>query len=148
MPPALVWSLAAAAAVVVLLLLVVRARRRPAPPPRRPRTGGTGPQPGEIWWAEVPYEDGPGSKVRPCLVLRSRRGGADVLKITSQDQSHRADHIEIPTRSWDKRADHNSFLDLTDPHRLGATAFQRRAGTIDGRTWALVRTRHQTGATT
>lgn len=142
-------------------------RRRPAPRPpggtARPsggvrpssrtarggtRTGAaggerTGPQPGEIWWADVPYEDGPGHKVRPCVVLRTYRGGAEVLKITSQDRSDRPDHIEIPTRTWDQSADHNSFLDLTGPVRVPSASFDDRAGTLDPRVWRQVCRLHE-----
>jgi hypothetical protein len=76
-------------------------------------------------------------------VLRTGPRLIDVLKITSQDQSDRRDHVEIPTSSWDKRATHNSFLDLSDPFRLTDAAFERRAGVIDDRTWALVRSTHR-----
>jgi hypothetical protein len=103
------------------------------------------PRPGEIWWATVPYDDGTGSKVRPCLVLRTYRTRVEVLKITSQDQSDRADHIEIPTRAWDRKAEHNSFLDLSDPYQLRDGAFERKAGVIDDRTWTRVRREHATG---
>ncbi|XVQ83513.1 type II toxin-antitoxin system PemK/MazF family toxin [Microbispora siamensis] len=120
----------------------------------RPATGGeagvrggaatqAGPHPGEIWWADVPYEDGPGHKVRPCVVLRAYRGGAEVLKITSQDRSDRADHVEIPTRTWDPDADHNSFLDLTGPVRVPVADFQDRAGTLDARVWRQVCRLHE-----
>jgi hypothetical protein len=103
------------------------------------------PRPGDIWWADVPYEDGTGHKVRPCLVLRTYRSRIDVLKITSQDQSHRTDHVEIPTRTWDRRAEHNSYLDLTGPLTIRHAAFQRRAGTLDASTWRQVRRLHPTG---
>ncbi|WP_226874620.1 type II toxin-antitoxin system PemK/MazF family toxin [Microbispora sitophila] len=120
----------------------------------RPATGGeagvrggaatqAGPHPGEIWWADVPYEDGPGHKVRPCVVLRTYRGGAEVLKITSQDRSDRADHVEIPTRTWDPDAGHNSFLDLTGPVRVPVADFQDRAGTLDARVWRQVCRLHE-----
>ncbi|MEU6428273.1 type II toxin-antitoxin system PemK/MazF family toxin [Microbispora sp. NPDC046973] len=102
-----------------------------------------GPCPGEIWWADVPYEDGPGHKVRPCVVLRTDRGGAEVLKITSQDRSDRSDHVEIPTRTWDPDADHNSFLDLTGPVRVPVADFQDRAGTLDARVWRQVCRLHE-----
>jgi hypothetical protein len=130
-------------------------RRRPvpkAPPSRskpavrpvdtRPATT-TGPAPGEIWWADVPYEDGSGHKVRPCLVVRSHRTTIEVLKITSQDQRHRQDHIEIATRHWDADAEHNSFLDLTDPITVVASAFDNRAGVLDAPTWQRVRQLHR-----
>ncbi|MCC5580789.1 type II toxin-antitoxin system PemK/MazF family toxin [Microtetraspora sp. AC03309] len=112
-------------------------RGRPQPPDT-----GTAQRPGEIWWADVPFEDGPGSKVRPCVVLRTHRGGAEVLKITSQDQRHRDDHIEIPTRTWDHDADHNSFLDLSDPIRVTTAAFQDRAGELDPKIWRHVCSLH------
>ena len=91
----------------------------------------------------MPYEDGTGSKVRPCLVLRGRRGGADVLKITSQDQSRRDDHVRIPTRSWDRSAGRDSWLDLTDPIRVSLTAFGNRAGSCDAELWRRVRQLHR-----
>src|SRR4051794_13241439 len=53
-------------------------------PKARPKAGGpdrTGPQPGEIWWADVPYEDYSGHKVRPCVVIRAAEGYREVLKI-------------------------------------------------------------------
>ncbi|MFC7246426.1 type II toxin-antitoxin system PemK/MazF family toxin [Catellatospora aurea] len=115
---------------------------RPTAPKKTPAPAG-GPQPGEIWWADVPYEDGTGSKVRPCVVLRVKRGAFEILKITSQDQSHRSDHIEIPTKGWDADADHNSFLDLSDPITVTTDAFSNRAGTLDPATWRKVRTLHQ-----
>lgn len=128
-----------------------RRRGRPSAPPR-PRSGPATkpatttmvrPQPGEIWWADVPYEDGTGSKVRPCLVLRGHRGGADVLKITSQDQSQRDDHVRIPTRSWDRSAGRDSWLDLTDPIPVALAGFENRAGSCDAALWRRVRQLHR-----
>jgi PemK-like, MazF-like toxin of type II toxin-antitoxin system len=101
-------------------------------------------KPGEIWWADVPFEDGPGSKVRPCLILRPKWRGYQILKITSQDQSHRRDHIEIATRAWDRNATKNSYLDLSDPIRLRERALDNRAGRLDAPTWSKVRRLHGT----
>ncbi|MEV0211943.1 type II toxin-antitoxin system PemK/MazF family toxin [Micromonospora sp. NPDC050695] len=126
--------------------------RRSAPPrPRgtdrpatRPRSRDTdraagAPAAGEIWWADVPYADGSGSKVRPCLVLRTDSRGADVLKITSQDKSDRDDHVRIPTRDWDPGAEHDSYLSLTEPVRIGSADFTDRAGRCDADLWQKVR---------
>ncbi|MEU4527996.1 type II toxin-antitoxin system PemK/MazF family toxin [Micromonospora ureilytica] len=120
-------------------------RRPTAPKPRgtdrpsaKPRSRDT-PQPGEIWWADVPYADGSGSKVRPCLVLRADSRGADVLKITSQDKSDRDDHVRIPTRDWDPGAEHDSYLSLTEPIRLSSAAFADHAGRCDADLWRKVR---------
>ena len=120
-------------------------RTRPPTAPARPKTGAPAavrPRPGEIWWADVPYEDGSGSKVRPCLVLRTGRYGVEVLKITSQDKSSRTDHVRIPTQAWDPGADHDSYLDLTDPIRVAPAAFADRAGTCESRLWREVQILH------
>jgi hypothetical protein len=129
------WLVLAALAIVALFLWLTRAPAKPAPVL-------TGPKPGEIWWADVPYEDGSGHKVRPCVVLRGGDGYREVLKITSQDQRHRNDHVRIPTRSWDPGADHDSFLDLTGPIRVAATAFEDRAGVLEPAIWQQVRRLH------
>jgi hypothetical protein len=114
------------------------------PPPPRPAWRGR-PAHGEIWWADVPYQEGNGSKIRPCLVLRTGRGGSAVLKITSQDQSTRAAHLRLPTAGWDPRADHDSWLDLRSAYQLRQASFQRRAGVVDARSWKAVRRAHETG---
>src|SRR2546421_3878970 len=120
--------------------------RGPVTVPAPPRPGWRArPAPGEIWWADVPYQDGNGSKVRPCLVLRTGRGGSAVLKITSQDQSARGAHLRLPTAGWDPRADHDSWLDLRSPYQLRQASFQRRAGVVDARSWKAVCRTHRTG---
>ena len=80
--------------------------------------------------------------MRPCLILRPRWRGYDILKITSQDQSQRRDHVEIATRAWDRNATKNSYLDLSDPIRLKQRALDNRAGSLDASTWAKVRRLH------
>lgn len=117
--------------------------RTTAPPrPRGAERPTAEPRPGEIWWADVPYADGTGSKVRPCLVVHANGRGADVLKITSQDKSGRDDHVRIPTRDWDADADHDSWLDLAEPLHITADAFSNRAGTCDPDLWRQVRRLH------
>jgi len=103
------------------------------------------PAPGEIWWADVPFDDSWDSKVRPCLVIRTHRKSVEVLKITSQDKSHRWDHIEIETGSWDRRARYNSYLDLSSPRKLLDQDFKRRAGTCDEWTWNQVLNKYDAG---
>ncbi|RKN49663.1 type II toxin-antitoxin system PemK/MazF family toxin [Micromonospora endolithica] len=119
-----------------------RGRTRSTTPPR-PRSGAPEPADppaaGEIWWADVPYADGSGSKVRPCLVLRVDGRGADVLKITSQDKSDRDDHVRIPTRDWDPDAEHDSFVNLTEPVRVPIADFANHAGACDPALWRQIR---------
>lgn len=78
-------SVAAVLAVLVLVLVLLRLARR------RPR-----PSPGEIWFADVPFEDGTGSKDRPVLVVAVRGRRLTVARFTSQDKSARRDHLRIP----------------------------------------------------
>ncbi len=106
---------------------------------------GRGPQPGEIWWATVPYRDGEGEKRRPALVLGGNGNAYTILKITSQDKSHRQDHVEIPTRTWDRRAAYNSYLDLSAPFQLNRLDFANRAGVVDPATWQRVAQTHRVG---
>jgi mRNA-degrading endonuclease toxin of MazEF toxin-antitoxin module len=142
-------ALGAVAAVVVLRRRRGPTRGRPVTPVPPPRPGWRGrPAPGEIWWADVPYQDGEGSKIRPCLVLRTGAGGSAVLKITSQDQRTRDRHLRLPTAGWDARADHDSWLDLRSTYQLSVAAFRRRAGVVDTRSWRAVRRAHPTGWTT
>lgn len=93
----------------------------------------------------MPFQDGTGAKVRPCLVLRVASRQIEVLKITSQDKSHRSDHIEMETRSWDHKATHNSFVDLSSPVWITDADFVRRAGRADDRTWDIVTHEHYVG---
>lgn len=122
------WLLALVA-VVLLAAVLWAVLRRP------------GPERGDIWWAEVPFADGTGAKLRPCLVLLNRRRGITVLPITSQDKSRRGDYLSIPTRSWDPRAKHDSYLNLREPVLVRHAAFQRRAGPCDETTLRLLHTR-------
>ncbi len=119
------WVAGLAGGAAVLLAAGVWWRRRAA---------GTRPARGEIWWAEVPFADGTGAKLRPCLVVRRRWRGVVVLKITSRDKSRRRDHIMIPTREWDPWARRDSYLNLGEPIMVSRAAFRRRAGRADAGT--------------
>ncbi|MHA6759803.1 hypothetical protein [Streptacidiphilus sp. PAMC 29251] len=74
-----------------------RAGRPPAAPSRSSKRAPSRlPEPREIWWAEVPFEDGPGSKDRPCLVLHRGATTATVLKITSKHHTERPGVLSLP----------------------------------------------------
>ncbi|WP_418957305.1 type II toxin-antitoxin system PemK/MazF family toxin [Streptomyces tritici] len=153
-------------AVVVLALVVAladgwgRSRRRPPgrsrpagrtrPPgrtrpagraPARPRGRAPGrvPRPGEIWWAEVPYEDGPGSKDRPCLVLSLRGDCVLVAKITSKYHDERPGVIALPPGSVGDAQGRPSFLETDELREVAVGEFRRRVGTADPVVWDQVR---------
>ncbi|MCM0640124.1 type II toxin-antitoxin system PemK/MazF family toxin [Cellulomonas wangsupingiae] len=110
---------------LALLLLVAlfgrRRRRRVA----APRAGIGRPRVGDVWFADVPFEDGTGSKDRPVLVLRVDDRTWEVARFTSQDRSARRDHVRLPpgfpglTRA--------SWIDLR-PRTLPLSAARRRSG--------------------
>ncbi|MET8541708.1 type II toxin-antitoxin system PemK/MazF family toxin [Kitasatospora sp. NPDC004799] len=118
-------------------------RTRPAPRPAgrtgptAPRPGtGAAPQPREIWWAQVPFEDGPGAKDRPCLVLRVRGRTATVAKITSKHHAGRPGVLALPPGSVGDRQGRASWLETDELREVPLSAFRRRAGTVDRQVWA------------
>ncbi|MDM7829928.1 hypothetical protein [Cellulomonas edaphi] len=79
-----------------------------------------------MWFAEVPFEDGSGSKDRPVLVLaRVGRRSYSVARSTSQDRTARRDHVRVP--SGVPGLPKASWLNLR-PTTLRNRAFRRRSG--------------------
>ncbi|HEV7148835.1 MAG TPA: type II toxin-antitoxin system PemK/MazF family toxin [Pedococcus sp.] len=56
--------------------------------------------PGQIWWADIPFETGSGHKDRPALILSTSRYHVEVLMFTSKDKSGRAGYLPMPGRVW------------------------------------------------
>ncbi|HXW79928.1 MAG TPA: type II toxin-antitoxin system PemK/MazF family toxin [Acidimicrobiales bacterium] len=82
------------------------------------------PDPGEVWWAAVPFEEKRGSKDRPCLVLSRSRRHAAVLMFTSQDKSGRRGYVAVPNTMWhDERS---SFLKTDRVIPVRREKFRRR----------------------
>ncbi|WP_374983003.1 type II toxin-antitoxin system PemK/MazF family toxin [Streptomyces fradiae] len=106
-------------------------RRPGAAPARRP-------EPGEIWWADVPFEDGPGSKDRPCLVLAVRGDAALVAKITSRYREERAGVIVLPPGSVGDARGRPSFLETGELRDVELWEFRRRVGSVDPLVWEQV----------
>src|SRR4051794_19848353 len=119
----LVPVLLVALVVAGLVLFYLRRRRTAAVPPTPAGRGGR-PAPGQIWYAAVPFDEGDDAKDRPCLVVRVGPRGAEVLKITSRDQSTRDRYIRIPTKTWDPSADHRSWLETRPLRTIGHSAFR------------------------
>ena len=138
------WWLALAAVVLLALVATLidgwgRGSRR-----RRLRTGSAGavtggPQAAEIWWALVPYEDRPGQKDRPCLVLSLRGDIALVAKITSKYHDERPGVIPLPPGSVGDAQGRASFLETDELREIPVRNFRRRAGAVDPALWDQVR---------
>lgn len=103
------------------------------------------PRAGEVWWADVPYEDGPGSKDRPCLVISVRGRGrgrgrtALVAKITSKHHEERPGVIALPAGTVGDRQGRQSFLETDELREVRVDAFRRRVGVVDAGVWERVR---------
>ncbi|MGW4030418.1 type II toxin-antitoxin system PemK/MazF family toxin [Streptomyces sp. NPDC004838] len=119
----------------------VRGPRGRTRPPGRPegRRELPSPEPGEIWWADVPYEDGPGSKDRPCLVLSVHGATARVAKITSRRHDGRPGVIPLPPGTVGDALGRTSFLESDELRTVRIDGFRRRVGTVDRKVWARVR---------
>ncbi|MFD9191994.1 type II toxin-antitoxin system PemK/MazF family toxin [Streptomyces phaeochromogenes] len=115
--------------------------RLPDRPPGRPRgLRSSRPRPAEIWWANVPFEDGPGAKDRPCLVLSVRGRTAVVAKITSKNpDERRAGVIPLPPGSVGDARGRASFLETDELRGLPVRDFRRRVGPVDPSIWNQVR---------
>ncbi|MFE5833675.1 type II toxin-antitoxin system PemK/MazF family toxin [Streptomyces sp. NPDC056488] len=113
-------------------------RTRPPARPAEPRKG-RGPKAGEIWWADVPFEDGPGSKDRPCLVLAVRGSGVLVAKITSRHHEERPGVIALPPGTVGDARGRPSFLETDELRNVPVADFRRRVGEADPALWDRVR---------
>ncbi|MYV98314.1 type II toxin-antitoxin system PemK/MazF family toxin [Streptomyces sp. SID3343] len=138
--PVLLVALVVAAGLVLFYLRRQRTAAAPTPAGR-----GGRPAPGQIWFAAVPFDEGDDAKDRPCLVVRVGPRGAEVLKITSRDQSARDRYIRIPTKTWDPDADHRSWLETQPLRTIGHSAFRRPLGVCDKRIWTRIARTHRVG---
>ncbi|MGW2819409.1 type II toxin-antitoxin system PemK/MazF family toxin [Streptomyces sp. NPDC001443] len=143
------WWLALAAVILLALVAVLvdgwgrsgrPAGRRSRPPGRPGRRSGAGrPRPAEIWWASVPYEDRPGGKDRPCLVLSVHGRRATVAKITSRYHDERAGVIPLPPGAVGDAQGRTSFLETDELRQVPLMDFRRRVGVVDPVLWDQVR---------
>ncbi|MFC9928628.1 type II toxin-antitoxin system PemK/MazF family toxin [Streptomyces sp. NPDC127190] len=144
------WWLALAAVVLLALVATLvdgwgrgrRAAARHLRPPGRPGTRAPHalrPAPGDIWWANVPYEDRPGLKDRPCLVLTVRGDRATVAKITSKYRDERAGVIPLPPGAVGDAGGRPSFLETDELREVPFGHFRRRVGVVDPVLWDQVR---------
>lgn len=114
--PLLLLAILLAAGGLVALIVAVR-RRAASGRPRVVRTPAEGPQPGERWKADVPFEDEPHrSKERPCLVLGYSGSGYWVVKCTTQAPREAAWRVRVPASRWTPPGDRDGYVDLVPVH--------------------------------
>lgn len=147
------WWLALAAVVLLALVAALvdgwgrghRPRGHGGRPPGRAegpkgqRGRAVRPRPTEIWWANVPFKDGPGGKDRPCLVLSVHGRRATVAKITSKYHDERSGVIPLPPGAVGDTQGRPSFLETDELRNLHVGEFRRRVGVMDPALWDQVR---------
>ncbi|MFF1285302.1 type II toxin-antitoxin system PemK/MazF family toxin [Streptomyces sp. NPDC058299] len=144
------WWLALAAVVLLALVATLvdgwgRGRRPGGRRLRPPGRAGTRtahaarPSPGDIWWADVPYEDRAAVKDRPCLVLAVRGDRATVAKITSKYRDERSGVIPLPPGAVGDAKGRPSFLETDELREVPVGHFRRRVGVVDPVLWDQVR---------
>ncbi len=87
----------------------------------------------------MPFEDGPGSKDRPCLVLSVRGDEALVAKITSKYRAERPGVIALPPGSVGDARGRAGFLETEELRSVPLGEFRRRVGSVDPLVWDQVR---------
>jgi hypothetical protein len=130
-------------------------RTRPAPPADLPDRGAPSaytpemdgePDPGEVVWAGVPYEDDPSQgKDRPVLVLEERDGGWIGLMLSSQDHDRDAADearfgrywMDVGTGGWDSQR-RPSEVRLDRRILLERHAVRREGAALDPEVFAAV----------
>src|SRR6195952_280567 len=122
--------------------IVPRLRWRPR---WAPRPDGH-PDPGEVVWAWVPYEDDPSrGKDRPVLVLDMEAGELLALQLTSKDHDRDADQesqagrvwMDVGSGDWDRQR-RPSEVRLNRLLRLDPTSVRREGATLPRETFDAV----------
>ena len=100
------------------------------------------PDPGEIVWTWVPYEENDGrGKDRPVLVV-AREAGGTVLAVMLSSKAHNGDREWVPIGSgpWD-RSGRDSWVAVDRVLRLHDEGMRREACALDRMRFNLVRQR-------
>ncbi|WP_030767628.1 type II toxin-antitoxin system PemK/MazF family toxin [Streptomyces sp. NRRL F-2664] len=101
------------------------------------------PDPGEIVWTWVPFEENDGrGKDRPVLVVAREPGRRTLLAVQLSSKRHDHDHEWVPigTGPWDG-AGRESWVDVDRVLRLHESGMRREACALDRGRFALVATR-------
>jgi hypothetical protein len=131
-----------------------RREQRRSQPPSRPNGQGRGrtrggdadirisytpdddgqPDPGEVVWTWVPYEDDPRQgKDRPVVVVGMAGDRLAVVPVTSHDPRGRADladHVSIGSGTWDREG-RTSYADLGRILRVRDDEVRREGAVLD-----------------
>lgn len=96
------------------------------------------PDPGEIVWTWVPYEENDGrGKDRPVLVVAAGRSGLLGIQLTSKAHDGDPDHLSVGTGAWDGQH-RESWARLDRVFRVDASGVRREASFLPEKTYRAV----------
>jgi hypothetical protein len=103
-----------------------------------PSTDGD-PDPGEIVWTWVPYEERDGQgKDRPVLIVAEEAGGTRLaVQLTSKPHDGSQDYISIGSGSWDSQG-RPSWVKIDRVFRLHPEGMRREASAVDKSSYVRV----------
>jgi hypothetical protein len=92
------------------------------------------PDPGEVCWAWIPYEDDPKQgKDRPVIVIGRDGDGLVVVPLTTKPHPERDDEVEVGSGGWDRglrasyaKVDDVLVVTVHDVRREGAVLDRKR----------------------
>jgi hypothetical protein len=104
-----------------------------------PRIDGD-PDPGEVVWTWVPFEEADGrGKDRPVLVVAAEPGDSVIaVALTSQAHPGRPEYVAIGSGPWDGQG-RPSFARIDRVFRVHTTGMRREGAALDARRYATVR---------
>jgi len=116
-----------------------------------PRLDGD-PDPGEVVWAWIPYEDDPSQgKDRPAVVIGRIDDDLIVVPLTTKPHPERDDELEVGSGAWDRgqrvsyaKVDEVLQVAVGDVRREGAVLDRRRFDKVVAGVTAY-RTKHPNG---
>ena len=103
-----------------------------------PSTDGD-PDPGEIVWTWVPFEENDGrGKDRPVLVVAAEHAGTVLaVQLTSKDHDGQSDFVAIGAGSWD--GEHRpSWVNIDRVIRVSPAGMRREAAALDQQNYERV----------
>lgn len=105
-----------------------------------PRANGT-PDPGEVVWTWVPFEERDGrGKDRPVLIVARERGGSVLaVALTSRNRTGDSNFVALGTGPWD-RSQRASWADTDRVFRVPAAGMRREGASVDAARYARVAT--------
>lgn len=97
------------------------------------------PDPGEIVWTWVPFEERDGrGKDRPVVIVAAESGGTVLaVQLTSKDHMGEAGYVYLGVGSWD-RAGRPSWVDTDRVFRVHAGGMRREAASVDAARYAHI----------